>query len=204
MKIGIDFDGVLCNTQRTAIRYGKKYYGHEPEKEGVENFHMDNGWTQEQIWGMFYENIPILNINLDIPKLVFEKAKPVSYALHGMIQLKKAGFESNIITARNEETNYSGVEKDTINWLNKYEIIQYKNLVFDGNKIPYVEKFDLNYFVDDKPKNVMLLSKETNLKKVFYFAQPWNDFGKINSDEMGDNVVVVYNWLHLLNQLSLG
>ena len=137
-NFGIDCDGVLSATQQAALRVGQKIHGYSPANRGVENFHVQNGWNKDEIDGMFYQQYS----SPEIIKIVFSDIKPMQYAKYGLLKLKELGFTNHIITARSNEKNYEGVEKDTRTWLDEFGMA-YDTISFSEEKVPFVERYNL-------------------------------------------------------------
>lgn len=173
MRVGIDIDGVLLNSQAMWLEAGKKF-----AKENNVNIYLDEnkfmpakifGWTKEadlQFWKEYYEDYYVYGI-------------PTKEAVKALRRLKDDGYELYFITARgaypiDQETVGAEKLKDiTMEW-------------FDKNEIPY----DKVIFTDSPSKSKLLL--ENNIEVMI-------DDNTVNIKEMSQ-VMPVINFARIYNE----
>jgi uncharacterized HAD superfamily protein len=180
-KLGIDIDGCLNDFQAALALILARDYDSHPDPSEYEMLGDLNLKTIEQyrdFWDKYNEELfRLLNIEENAVQVT-------SY-------FKKKGTEINIITAR--EYN---VAKLTEQWLNKYNV-ERDNLFFAaGNKLDVCKWKQIEYMIEDKPDNAILLAE--NGIRVLLFDRPYNK--KVEHS----NVKRVYNWMDIYDHLTNG
>lgn len=193
MRIGIDIDGVLNSQYNFCIDYGTKYCN-ELGMFKLENINVIDTtdmflWGEEvahKFWNKYREE---LVITLPAKKYASEVIK----------KLKEEGNLIYIVTARknNDEwfpdnlKNY--VEKITKEWLNENEIY-FDEIVFDvKDKGLYCKENNIEYMIEDDPKNIRKLIGNTN---VIIFDYPYN-----RNDEF-NKITRAYSWYDIYSKIS--
>jgi Uncharacterized conserved protein len=193
MKIGIDIDGVLNDHDSFCINYGTKYC-HEIGKYELTNLDVFDTtemfmWPDETAHNFWdkYRRI----ILSEMPTKIF--AKEV------IKKLKDEGNDIYIITARKNYDPWDSkelqpiVEKETIKWLNKNDII-YDKIYFDiENKGTFCKENNIEIMIDDDPKNVRKLIGNTN---PIIFDTPYN-----RQEEFSD-ITRSYSWYDIYNKIN--
>lgn len=200
MNIGIDFDGVICATQKSVLITGEKLHGRKRYFKGIEDFHPQNGWVYpDNVSPMFFHN----GQDPEHIREAFQNAEPIEHAIYALQVMEELGWKKHIITARTDEKNYPGTMEDTLYWLDQYGI-HFDTIDFvPKDKRPFIEKYNLDVFIDDKPKNVVEIGEyakglgKENFKN-FYFVHPWNDFGR-DTKGKGTDAIRMYSWIHFLD-----
>ncbi len=185
MRIGIDIDGVLTDIEKFELEYGTKWFFERCNKKlainnncygSCKKFNItieeDNTFWNDAIWE--YIKIPAR-----------------SYASEVIKMLKENGHEIYIVTARVSDVSYAKnmtKEKAEVivkNWL-KDEKIHYDKLIFTTkNKIPFILEHNVDIMIDDKPRNILDISK--HIPVMNYICSS-------NKDITGKNIFPVYSW----------
>lgn len=193
MKIGIDIDGVLNSQYNFCIDYGTKYCN-ELGKFKLENVNVIDT-TDMFLWGE------------DIAHQFWEKYRKElvttlpakKYASEIIKKLKEQGNDIYIITARENDDDWfadsikNDVEKITKEWLNKNEIYFDKIIFGVKDKGTCCKENDIEYMIEDDPRNIRMLVGNTN---VIIFDYPYNrgeEFSKITR---------AYSWYDIFNKIK--
>jgi uncharacterized HAD superfamily protein len=160
MNIGIDFDGVILDTERH-LKFFADYYsyfklGQKRKKSNVVEPELCFDWTEENK-KYFYEKY-------------YRKATKIAPFMPGvkevLTKLKKEGHKLYIITAR----EYNSYFDETIDAKKRLKEL---DVEFDGifceikNKAEKCEELGIDLMIEDNPKNIIpFIGKET---KVLYF-----------------------------------
>ena len=174
MKIGYDLDGVICNTMFAFHQFFRKKYDH---------------WIFDSEKPEFRTPMPedydYKNIHDDIAEAINTYQRflyPHSGSIEAIreIQSRSGRRWPIIITARSIKCYKASKE-----WLNKW-LGDHVLVMVDGadNKMSWIDKFKLDYYVEDRYKTCLKMSKV--LKSVFMPDRPWN-FGR----PLPDNVIKV-------------
>lgn len=181
MKIGIDIDGVLTNIEQWQLDDASKYY-YEKYKKQIIN---PKAYNTEKMFNMpgkddewWFETIE-----------EYLQQAPRLYAAEIIKKLKQEQNEIYIITARNADEsttiNQKTLEKETVAWLKKHNII-YDKLIFsseDKSKTCNENKIDI--MIEDKPENIIEVSK--HIPVICYNAS-------YNENCKGKNIIRCYSW----------
>ena len=183
MRIGIDIDGVLTDSQAFVIDYGTK-------------FCIDNNLTY-RIKEEKYDSKKALSISAEnelkfwneyLKKYVTE-CKPREFAKEVIDKLKDDGYEIYLVTARNEWG--FGPEDDgkmhdyTKKWLLDNDIYFDKIIYTEGSKVPYAIGNYIDVIVEDSPTNVKDIAKKM---PVICFDN------KYNQNIKGKNIKRAHSW----------
>ena len=192
MKIGIDIDGVLNSQYDFCIEYGTKFCA-ELGKYKLENLNVIDTtdmflWDENvahQFWNKYRKD---LAITLPAKKFASEVIK----------KLKNESYEIYIITARKNNDEWfseklkNDVEGITKKWLNKNEIY-YDKIFFDvKNKGLFCKENNIDFMIEDDPKNLKTLIGNTN---VMVFDYPYNRNNEFN------DLIRVYSWYDIYNKI---
>jgi len=199
MNIGIDVDGVLSNVLEFQLKIGapyfKKKYGYEiinPDAYDVKDIF---GCTDEER-NKFGWVVAAWHYMVRYPAV--ENASRV------IKMLKNEGHKIYIITGRVKvtEKNFAGWLSRFIltNWLKRNKI-PYDEIFFCDehhsvrDKITGCEKYAVDVMVEDKPDNVMGLTKTT---KIICFDMPYN------RECGGENIIRVRDWNEVYSLIKEG
>ena len=156
MRIGLDIDDTICNTNEILMKYAAKYnseHGNKPLlNPNTNNFSLVYGWSDDETYKFFRtyyldalkEIVPKPNVKEILTKLINE------------------GHEINFITVRNDrECGGEGeAERITKEWFKKYEI-PYNNLYLDiKDKATFCVEHNIDIFMDDSEKTDRLVSEK--------------------------------------------
>lgn len=193
MRIGIDIDGVLNYQYEFCIHYGSKFCKEIGKYTLVNIKALDTtdmfGWSNEiahQFWNKYRKDLAC-----DL------KAK--MFASEVLELLKKEGHEIYIITARKNNDEWcpkslANYEEHTKKWLAENNIL-YDKLCFNTkDKGAFCKKHNVDFMVEDDPKNLRTLINNTN---VIVYDAPYN------RNEEFNNLLRVYNWYDLYSKLNL-
>lgn len=183
MRIGIDIDGVINDLERFRADYGSKFgrefgKGHmiAPEQYAIADAF---GWETEKR-DAFWRSYLIDMV----------EQKPRRFVKEILRKLKMEGHEIYILTARNNEgfenSKYDGMmPKFVENWLTKHYLV-YDHIVYtNGNKDAYCKEHQIEVMVEDKPDNVVSISK--NIPVICYDAI-------YNHTLTGEHIYRAYSW----------
>ena len=193
MKIGIDIDGVLNSQYNFCIEYGSKFCN-ELGNYKIENINVFDTtdmflWSEEiahQFWNKYREYLVSI-----LPAKSF-----ASEVIH---KLKNENNEIYIITARKNydewfsEKLQDKVEDITIQWL-EYNNIYYDKIIFDvKNKGEFCKNNNIDFMIEDDPKNLRNLIGNTN---VIVFDYPYNRHEEFN------NIIRAYSWYDIYYKIK--
>lgn len=192
MKIGIDIDGVLNSQYDFCIEYGTKFCN-EIGKYKLENLNVIDTtdmflWNEEiahQFWNTYRKE---LVMNLPSKKFAAEVVQ----------KLKEEGNEIYIITARKNNDEWfpedlKNVEEITKRWLENNHIY-YDKIFFDvKNKGNLCKENNVDYMIEDDPKNLKTLIGNT---KVIVFDYPYN------RNKEFEKMIRVYSWYDIYMKIG--
>lgn len=193
MRIGIDIDGVLNSQYNFCIEYGSKFCN-ELGNYKIENINaLDTTdmflWSEEiahQFWDKYREDLVSV-----IPAKLF--------AAEVINRLKNENSEIYIITARKNNDEWfskklqNKVEDITKQWLLNNNIF-YDKITFDvKNKGEFCRKNNVDFMIEDDPKNLRTLIGNTN---VIIFDYPYNRNIEFN------NVLRAYSWYDIYYKIK--
>jgi len=166
MKIGIDIDDTVSETEAAFILFEKDYddfIGGKgivyPEKRYWNKYE----WTESQIKEFIKKYF----------LKILEKAYPVFKSQEIISKLKEEGNEIIFITARsdNEDSTYELTE----NWLKKFKFPYDKLIIGAKEKGKICKKENIDIFIDDSLHQCLDVKKETDAL-VIGFKQKKDDF----------------------------
>lgn len=160
MKIGIDFDGVICDCGRLKIEAAKQLYGVDiPSAQSEKELVIGNGWlTQEQyreLKRVIYET-----------KEFYPSMRLVDGALFYLAKLIADGHAVSVITSRlglgleiaREWTTRQGLALEIV------------GVGYGNDKVEATRGIDV--FIDDDLRKLRLLAK--NVPRLFLFSWEYN------------------------------
>jgi uncharacterized HAD superfamily protein len=169
--IGLDLDGVICNTPEATSNYLKDRF----------NLYLDK--DKDFICYEFEKNpnftsyiAECLNESVHNGDM-FVDALPYEDVWDGLALLKKYGFDIHIITSRGHVSNGKEVRKITLDWLNKYKIIYDKiDFIRTRDKAKLVKEMDIKAFVEDRFDVLNMVLEECGVLPygLIIRDQPWN------------------------------
>lgn len=172
IKIGIDIDGVLCDSISHFVQEAKKRFGVTVNKEDIVKFDIaaQSDLLQKQVTEIFSDPDYLSTLS------------PLPHAVN-IIRSLSAVYELHIVTTR-----YAEIKFATVDWLNEHKFAYYY-IVTTNDKAGYAQQCGIEYFIEDRYKNAMSLANVC--KKVLLFDAPWN------RRPISDNIVRVHNWLEV-------
>jgi len=189
MNIGIDIDGVITDEVKYLKERGKDYFG----KEVVDTSSYD-------VSGLFGVSSDEEMIFWD--DIFFDYAQNVSLRENVSDVLKKIkndGHRIIIITARDIVakgfSSLDDLHNKTREYLERNDIV-FDDLVFRKSpKVDSVDEFNLDFFIEDSPRNITALSQKT--KVIIYDV----DYNRHIDNE---NTVRAKNWNEIYSIISKG
>lgn len=190
MRIGIDLDGVLTDESSFIKDYGCKYC--------YEN-HIANNMNIS-----IYDSKETLGVNEkeyqkfwdDYLEYYSTNSSVRPFASEVLRKLRDNNHEILIITSRNlafENSDRGEKMRNIVKaWLDKYEI-SYDEIYFAEEKLELCKSLNLDYMIDDKPANIINISK---FAKVICY----HDY--CNLDIEGKNIIRCYGWYDILEKLE--
>lgn len=189
MNIGIDIDGVLMDDDTYRLDTMSKYC-YENNLSSIDNpykYESKCNWSSEIKED--YRN-----------KYYFEYVKNAparSYASEVIKKLHDDGNRIIIITGRYKTQEDSNIgqqmRNDTINWLNKNEIIYDEICYAHCPKTNEILEKNINVMIDDSPE---ILSEIVNYTKVLCFDNRYNRNLKY------DNMIRVFSWYDIYSKIK--
>lgn len=144
MRIGVDIDGVICDSYPLWLQELNRHY--QKNITAITDYEMhllfDVPW--DDMNDFFVKNVKTL---LGLPQ-------PVKGAKEGIESLIREGYEIIYITAR------TPAEKEvTLSWFRKHEI-PFEHVLFTGfkSKVDLVKQWDMKVFVEDYMKNARAIA----------------------------------------------
>ena len=188
MKIGIDLDGVVIDSETTFRTYEEIFdidilNGNNLINREEPKFQARYNWTKEQEELFWNKNL--------VPYVV--ESNPRKFAPQILEKLQEEGNKIFIITARNESgmpPEYEGkMQELTKKWLLDNNI-KYKKLIFtdDTNKLKNCIENNIDVMVEDSPINIKNISQK--IKVIKFDCQ-------YNKDIDGKNILTAYSWYHI-------
>lgn len=185
MNIGIDVDGVLLEKCNFQIEEGTKFFN----KRVINSKEYD-------IKKIFDISSLEYNKFWDVKIKEYIERPSIKYASEVIYKLKERGHKIYIITARGTATkNYTDTVDDDymktylIKWL-EMNNIYYDEVIFTSDgKVNDINKYKINYMIEDKPKNIIEISEVTNVIKYSSLY---------NLNVVGKNIIEAYSWYDIL------
>lgn len=177
MKIGIDIDGVLTNIATFQLERGINYFGKVVNKSGYEisDIFDCSRIKESKFW---LKNLDYYTMEARIGSSEF-----TNY-LHNL------GYEIYIISARNVFLRtYTKI------WL-KNNNIYFDKIIYSPNKLKSVIDNDIDYMIEDSPKNTILLC---NYIPVICMKAPYNEMIENDKIYMVSSFEEIYNILNSFN-----
>lgn len=181
MRIGLDIDDTICNTNFVLMKYAYKYNKENGNKVllkyNTNDFSKVFGWNNDEV-NSFFRKYYLKALKEIEPKFNVKEV---------LSNLKDKGHEIIFITIRNDN-ECAGVNEAyriTSEWLNKYEIPYDKLHVGISDKKNFCKINSIDVFMDDSEKNCKAVS-ELGIKTFIAM----NSF---NLDFKDDNIDNVYN-----------
>lgn len=192
MRIGIDIDGVLTDMEAWQLEVASRYYYLKYDKDIVnpdgyysnQMFNADIS-CDEEFWQEYY-NLYAITVPCRM------------YASEVINKLRKEGNEIYIVTAR--DGSQYGMTKEESNemvrrWLLENNII-YDEICFSSeDKTKDVKRLKLDMMIEDKPANIMAISK---IIPVICFHAGYN------KDCSGENITTCYSWYDIYSKINKG
>ena len=192
MKIGIDIDGVLTNTEEFLIHLGSKYnyLNRLSDMKEPKIGHLPTifNWNQEQndnFWDLyleyFYNNNSIKPFAAEVIKILKEKGFEV------IIITKKTSF---YFADQNKTKKYQSIIKE---WLKRNNVL-YDEIIFTADSKEVIcENKKIDIMIDDEEKNIIPISK--NIPVICFDAH-------YNRKVKGPNVIRCYTWYDILTKIE--
>lgn len=160
MRIGIDLDDVLADFISEFAEIAHDIYGRpQPEVKPVDWEWSNFGLSKEE-QGKVWERI-VGTFNF------WEKLSVEPGAMRiSMTRLTEDNHDLVFITARAKTAGYT-VQEQSARWLNRCFGLSYPTVIVDNNKGPIAAALQLDYFVDDRPKNCIEIKNAVPDCKVF-------------------------------------
>ncbi len=169
--IGIDLDGVICNTPEATSNYLKNKFNLYLDRDKdftCYEFEKNPNFTS-YIAECLNESVH----NGDM----FVDALPYQDVWDGLSLLKKQNFDIHIITSRGHVSNGEEVRKITLDWLDKYRIVYDKiDFVRTRNKAKLIKKTGIKAFIEDRFDVLNMILEECGVLPygLIIRDQPWN------------------------------
>jgi uncharacterized HAD superfamily protein len=194
MKICLDLDDTIANTQEKILEFAIKYDREYLKRPGIINREIDCddyfyfarllGWNSEDTKGFFdkyyLEFLPVISPNKNVQSAI--------------MQLKEMGHSIHILSAR-KEIGEGRIYKITIEWLESNEIY-YDNLTINRrNKLNTIIENNYDIFVDDGFKNCLEIVSKVKIP-VFMIKTLYNKNLK------DDSIIVIEDLYELVQYIK--
>lgn len=191
MRIGIDIDGVMTNSESFIVDYGIKFC-----LENNLTYHINLGnYDENKILGISKENAEkFWNKYLKLYATDCPTREHVSEVIK---KLKEDGHQIYLVTARNEwglvgEDN--GKMRDFVNqWLKDNDIPYDKIVYTENSKVPYIVGNYIDIMIEDKGENIKEISEKI---PVLCFNNSYN------ADIQGKDITRIYSWYDIYNKIK--
>jgi len=184
MIIGIDIDNTLTDIEEelneAAFKYAKELGKKVDFSEDIGEDSKNNGNIYKEKFNFTYNELKYFL--KDIQEEIINKAKPRSYTVEIIKDLRKKGNKIYIITARDSEFHNDPYMLSK-NWLDKNDIEYDKLIVNAREKAPICKKEKVDLFIDDSLNNCIDVSNEGI--RVIRIS---------NSKEKHGNIITLSNW----------
>ncbi|MFR2534982.1 MAG: 5' nucleotidase, NT5C type [Clostridia bacterium] len=190
MRIGIDIDGVLTDEHRFIIDYGTKYLNNKKIEYTLHDNIYDDPKifeiTKSQYDAFWKKYLVYYSENISIRPFAAEVIK----------KLKQENNEIYIITSRSfttyENQHRQKMQDIVKKWLNKNDV-KYDEIIFSRNKADICRKMHIDVMIEDKPENVIAISK---IIPVICYDHPYNN-------ELSDrNIIRSYSWYDIYKKIK--
>lgn len=175
MNIGTDLDGVIADSDPVYRFFIKKFLGRELKREDVTSFFYEDCLgisvaEMNRVWD-FFNN-----------EKGWEKIEPVAGAVEF---LNKFAVKNKVFVVSSRP---AFLEKDTKEWLERYEVNYNKLILTDGQpKLNAIKNLNISHFIEDRLDYAQEMAKAGI--KVLLFNYPWNQH-----NEKQPNLYRVENW----------
>ncbi len=185
IKIGVDIDGVLSDFTTAARAVCKRLFNGKPDDSIIQT-----GWGFDSL-GLSKDEENLMWRTIDtIPNWWLSHTKlPDTNMLQQLCEDRN--HRVVFITNRKDGTGWK-VDEQSACWIMENFFLRHANVVISDDKGPVAKGLGLNFYIDDRPKNVIEVHQaapncKTFLKKATYsttFDYPnrvssFNEFAKI-------------------------
>ena len=162
MKIGIDVDGVLTDYEFYLDFFAKKLDSQLQINECEDDLKKRYGWSEEQEWRFHKKHFLWYVMHMPIRENAATTIKA----------LKNEGHKIYIITARayaDRNSLFGGLMRLCLKWWLRRNSVEYDEIVFvdmknsANEKSDLASRFELDYFIEDTPKNIVKLTDKCNV-----------------------------------------
>jgi len=190
MRIGLDIDDTISNTNFVLMKYAFKYNEEHGNKEllkyNTNDFSKVFGWSDDEVYTFFRTYY----------LSALEEIEPKYGVKEVLSKIKELGHEIIFITVRNDRecAGENEARRITLEWFEKYGI-PYDELHVDiKDKKKFCQENNIDVFIDDSVKTVLSV-KELGIKTFIAM----NDF---NLDFKDDQITNIYNMNQFLQEIS--
>lgn len=182
MKIGIDLDGVLCNTSKTALKYVNKKRGTNYTEKDITSYNWEDwfdGWTKEDSQELF------------LRKSIFKSTPTIENSLESVLLLVKNNFEIEYITARDKS-----ITETTYQWVYKNDFPHRPIVLFDksSEKVDHIKNGYFDIIVEDKLQTLIDIDRSVFFKYLIDY--PYNQ-------DSPKDITRVKGWKEIIDDLRL-
>ena len=183
MRIGLDVDGVMYQFHRTACYMLRTMKGY-PDTLRVEN------WTS---WNWIKDNV-----SKEDWRWLWSEGVELGLFRHGHLHqgtieaVRELSLRGDVVIITQRRPN---LMQDTLDWLSYHKFpINELHLLHEDEAKSSVPHCD--YYVDDKPDNVIDLRDNTKAAMVFLWQRPWN------KGFVWPGVRIVKTWEGMIGQID--
>lgn len=145
MKIGIDIDGTIKDTQSAAVQVYNEALNRKVKREDIKEFYLDKAYGLSKKEGA--------HLWRKLEHKIYSLAVPLPDAAEVLTQLRQQGHEIHFITARPGKPRIVEITKT---WLNKHGFpYNGKNLNMSAqNKAEVARRLGIDLFFEDAPQHL--------------------------------------------------
>lgn len=193
MRVGLDIDDTISNTNfvlmKYAFRYNEEHGNKKLLKYNTNNFSEVFGWNDDEV-NHFFRTYYLEALKEIEPKFNVKEV---------LNELRKKGHKIIFITVRNDRecAGENEARRLTLDWFKKYKIPFDELHVDIKDKKDFCQKYNIDVFMDDSVRTVLAV-KELGINTFIAM----NDFNLDFKDESIKNIYNMNQFLQEVNKID--
>jgi uncharacterized HAD superfamily protein len=156
IKVGIDIDDVLCDFSGPFLDLARDMFGRPPKGAVAKDWdYSGDGLSAEELAKVWAKVESIPNYYTTLPKV-----EPAEF----LLDFFDPKFIVYFVTARRPKTEGDPIEMQTAQWLFEHYSCFFPTVIVNKDKAAIVEALGIEYFIDDKPQNLLNIWERTGIK----------------------------------------